>query len=396
MPGVAFVRKHFLPFASPSIGEEEIAEVVETLRGGWLTTGPRTRRFEEQLAEYVGASFAVAVNSCTAALHLALESIGTAPGDEVITTPMTFAATGEVIRYLGATPVFVDIDPVTMNLDPTLVVPALNRCKHPRAILPVHIAGLASEMDAITTIAASHGVRIVEDAAHTLPTKHNGRMIGSIGDVSCFSFYSTKTMTTGEGGMATTNDADLAERMRIMSLHGISKDAWKRYTAQGSWYYEILAPGYKYNMPDIMAALGLVQLRRVEEMYQRRADIARQYTEAFAKLNDFVETPPDATGNSQHAWHLYIIKLHLDKLSIDRDAFIEEMKQRNIGCSVHFIPLHLHPYYREQFGFAPADFPNAYSVYKRIVSLPIYPKMTDDDVNDVIAAVTDICRTHTK
>ncbi|GAB4319729.1 MAG: UDP-4-amino-4,6-dideoxy-N-acetyl-beta-L-altrosami ne transaminase [Candidatus Zixiibacteriota bacterium] len=390
------MRKHFLPFASPSIGEEEIAEVVETLRGGWLTTGPRAKRFEEQFAEYVGATFAVAVNSCTAALHLALESIGVGAGDEIITTPMTFAATGEVIRYLGATPVFVDVDPATMNIDSSLISEALSRCRNPRAVLPVHIAGLPSDLDAIIEIARRYDLRVIEDAAHALPTRYKGRMIGSIGDVTCFSFYSTKTLTTGEGGMATTNDAGLADRMRIMSLHGISKDAWKRYTAQGSWYYEILAPGYKYNMPDIMAALGLVQLRRVDEMHKRRTEIARQYSHAFAELGDCLDVPPDADTGGQHAWHLYIIKLRLDRLSIDRDGFIEEMKRHNIGCSVHFIPLHMHPYYRDAYGFKPDDFPHAHAVYKRIVSLPIYPGMTDDDVADVVGAVADICRRHAK
>lgn len=394
MPGTVSVRKQYLPFAAPTIGEEEIAEVVETLRGGWLTTGPRARRFEEEFASYVGARHAVAVNSCTAALHLALEAAGVGPGDEVITTPMTFAATGEVIRYLGAKAAFVDIDPITMNIDAEAIPDVLSNCRNPKAILPVHIAGLASDMDVIMQIAASQDLRVIEDAAHTLPTRYKGRMIGSFGDITCFSFYSTKTLTTGEGGMATTDNEEFAERMRVMSLHGISKDAWKRYTVAGSWYYEILAPGFKYNMPDIMAALGLVQLRRVEEFHRRRSAIAARYTTAFCELGDQLETPADAPSDGQHAWHLYVLKLRLDRLTIDRDVFIEEMKKRNIGCSVHFIPLHLHPYYEKTFGYTPGDFPRALATYKRIVSLPIYPKMTDDDVEDVIAAVSDICRSH--
>jgi len=288
----------------------------------------------------------------------------------------------------------VDIDPVTLNIDAEAIPDVLSSCRNPKAILPVHIAGLASDMDVVTRIAALQDLRVIEDAAHALPTRNKGRMIGSLSDVTCFSFYSTKTLTTGEGGMATTDNDEFAERMRVMSLHGISKDAWKRYTASGTWYYEILAPGFKYNMPDILAALGLVQLRRVEEFHRRRVEIAQQYTQAFVELGEQLELPPDAPEGGQHAWHLYVLRLRLDRLTIDRDAFIEEMKKRNIGCSVHFIPLHLHPYYQETYGFAPDDFPRAHATYKRIVSLPIYPKMTDEDVADVIAAVTDICRQH--
>jgi len=388
------VRSEFLPFSSPNIGEAEIAEVVETLRGGWLTTGPKTRRFEEAFASYVGSRHAVAVNSCTAALHLALEAIGVREGDEVMTSPMTFAATGEVIRYLGGIPVFVDIDPVTMNIDASRIEGVLKRCKRPKAILPVHIAGLACEMDRVVSVAASHDLRVVEDAAHTLPTKYKGRTIGTIGDVTCFSFYSTKTITTGEGGMATTDDDRLAERMRIMSLHGISRDAWNRYTEAGSWYYEILAPGFKYNMSDVMSAIGLAQLRRAGEFHRRRQAIAGRYNDALSSLSEFLETPPDAPPDSLHAWHLYIIKLKLDRLTIDRRAFVEEMKRRNIGCSVHFIPLHIHPYYRDTFGYKPEDFPNAFQTYQRIISLPLYPKMTEADVGSVIGGLTEICQRH--
>jgi len=388
------MRDFFLPFSSPTIGDEEIAEVVDTLQSGWLTTGPKVRRFEEQFAAYVGCRHAVAVNSCTAALHLALEAIGVRPGDEVITTPMTFAATGEVIHYLGAKPVFADIDPVTMNLDVSLLEGVIQRCSHPKAVLPVHMAGLACDMDPIMSVAAAHGLRIIEDAAHTFPTLYKGRMVGTIGDVTCFSFYSTKTITTGEGGMATTEDDALAERMRVMSLHGISKNAWTRYMASGNWYYEILAPGFKYNMTDLAASLGIAQLRKADQFHQRRLAIAQRYTAALGRLSDFIEVPPDAPPGGMHSWHLYIIKLKLDRLAIDRDRFIEELKGAKIGASVHFIPLHIHPYYRETYGYRPADFPHAFETYHRTVSLPLYPKMTDADVDSVIDAVSSICQEH--
>jgi dTDP-4-amino-4,6-dideoxygalactose transaminase len=390
------MRSEFLPFASPNIGEAEIAEVVETLRGGWLTTGPRTRRFEDAFASCIGSRHAIAVNSCTAALHLALEAAGVTEGDEVITSPMTFAATGEVIRYLGAKPVFVDIDPATMNIDAGLIDDTLTRCHRAKAIIPVHIGGLACEMDRIMSIAASHDLRVVEDAAHTLPTKYKGRTIGTIGDVTCFSFYSTKSITTGEGGMAATDDDRLADRMRVMSLHGISHDAWNRYSEAGSWYYEILAPGFKYNMSDLTAALGLVQLQRVGEFHRKRQAIAARYNEALASLNDYIELPADAQEGGVHSWHLYVIKLKLDNLTIDRRAFAEELKRHNIGCSVHFIPLHIHPYYRDTYGYKPEDFPHAFQTYQRIISLPLYPKMTGGDVDSVIDAITAICRQYGK
>lgn len=388
------MREFFLPFASPMIGDEEIAEVLDTLQSGWLTTGPKVRRFEEEFAGYVGCRHAVAVNSCTAALHLALEAVGVGRDDDVITTPMTFAATGEVIQYLGAKPVFVDIDPVTMNLDVARLEEVVGRCSRPKVILPVHMAGLACDMDPILACARTHGLRVLEDAAHTLPTRYKGRMIGTIGDVTCFSFYSTKTITTGEGGMVATDDDALAERIRVMSLHGISKNAWTRYMVSGSWSYEILAPGFKYNMTDLAASLGIAQLKRADQFRERRQTIARRYTEAFSRLSAYLETPPDAPPDGLHSWHLYIIKLNPGRLRIDRAAFIEELKGANIGASVHFIPLHLHPYYRDTFGYRPEDFPQAYATFQRIVSLPLYPKMSDDDVDSVIEAVTTICQTH--
>jgi perosamine synthetase len=390
------VRATFLPFAAPFIGEEEIAEVMDTLRSGWLTSGPKVKRFEEEFAARVGAKHAVAVNSCTAALHLALEAVGVGEGDEVLTTPMTFAATGEVIRYLGATPVLVDIDPVSMNMSPHKFAEAAQKAWRAKAVIPVHIGGLMCELNPIIATANQHGMAVIEDAAHTFPSTYKGRMVGTLSDVTCFSFYSTKTITTGEGGMATTENEGIADRIRMMSLHGISKNAWTRYTAAGSWKYDILFPGFKYNMPDMAAALGLAQLKKADTFHARRTEIAKRYNDGFGALRDFVEVPPDAPPGDLHSWHLYILRLHSDHLRIGRDEFIEELKRANIGVSVHFIPLHLHPYYRDTYGYAPDDFPNAYQSYLRSISLPIYPKMTDDDVESVIAAVTAICRAHAK
>lgn len=390
------VRTTFLPFAAPSIGEEEIAEVLDTLRSGWLTTGPKVKRFEEEFAARVGAKYAVAVNSCTAALHLALEAVGVGEGDEVLTTPMTFAATGEVIRYLGATPILVDIDAVTMNIDPQKLADSAKKAWRAKAVIPVHIGGLMCDMDPIMATAREHGLAVIEDAAHTFPSTYKGGMVGTISNITCFSFYSTKTITTGEGGMATTEDEALADRMRMMSLHGISKNAWTRYTAAGSWKYDILFPGFKYNMPDIAAALGLAQLKKADAFHARRAAIAKRYSDAFGHLHEFLEPPPDAPDGDLHSWHLYVIRLRTDSLRIGRDEFIEALKKANVGVSVHFIPLHLHPYYQETYGYAPDDFPIAYQSYQRSISLPIYPKMTDDDVLSVIDSVTAICRAHAK
>ena len=377
-------RKTFLPFAVPSIGDEEIADVVSCLRSGWLTTGIRARQFEEAFASYVGGSHAVAVNSCTAALHLALESVGVAQGDEVITTPMTFGATAAVIEHLKARPVFVDCDPLTFNINARAVEQSVTR--KTKAVIPVHFAGQACDMDTISEIAGKNNFRVIEDAAHAVPTTYKGRMIGSIGDVTCFSFYATKNITTGEGGMAVTHNPDYAERMRLMSLHGMSRDAWKRYTQDGSWSYDILAPGYKYNMTDIAAAVGINQLAKCQSFYERRMRIAAMYHEAFSAIPEI--SPPFAGTHGQHAWHLFVILLNLEMLKIGRDEFIRELLASNIGVSVHFIPLHLHPYYALRYGYKPEDFPNAYQAFKRMISLPIYPRMTDADVHDVIEAVT--------
>lgn len=377
------LRSEFLPYHRPSIGEAEIAAVVETLKSGWLTTGPKTREFETAFAATIGAPHAVAVNSCTAGLHLALEAIGVGPGDEVIVPTMTFAATAEVVTYLGATPVIVDVQRDTYNIDPAAIRAALT--PRTRAVIPVHYAGQACDMEEIAEVARQAGIRVIEDAAHALPSSYRGTPVGRISDITCFSFYATKTLTTGEGGMITTGDPALAERMRMMSLHGISKDAWKRYTAEGSWYYEILHPGFKYNLTDMASALGLEQLRRQTEFRDRRAAIAARYADAFSDLDGIstLATRPDR----EHAWHLFVIEVDERKLHIGRNAFIDALRAENIGTSVHFIPLHVHPYYRDRFGFAPEDRPNAYAAYQRMLSLPLYPAMTDGDVEDVITSV---------
>lgn len=383
------MRTSFLPFALPDVDEAELLEITEAINSGWVTTGPKTKLFEERFAKAVGARHAVAVNSCTAALHLALEAIGLNRGDEVITTPYTFAATAEVIRYFDAVPVFVDVEARSLNIDSSEVEDAIT--PRTRAILPVHIGGLPAEMDTIHDIAGRHGLAVIEDAAHAFPTRYKGRLIGGLSTATCFSFYATKTITTGEGGMICTNDGKIAERCRIMSLHGISRDAWKRYTAEGNWYYEIVAPGFKYNMTDIASAMGLAQLDKAERMHRRRIWIAEQYNKAFEKYSQ-LELPADR-ADCTHAWHLYTIRLNLDQISISRDAFIEELKRRNIGVSVHFIPLHIHPYYQATYGYKPGDFPVAQREYSRAISLPIYSRMKEDDVTDVIDAVRSILNT---
>lgn len=380
------MRDAFLPFALPDLDGSELVEIQDALASGWVTTGPKVRQFEAAFAQAVGAKHAVAVNSCTAAMHLALEAIGLQRGDEVITTPYTFAATAEVVRYFEARPVLVDVDPETLNIRADLVEQAITPAT--RAILPVHFAGLPADMDAILEVARRHDLPVIEDAAHAFPVAYRGRPIGSIGTATAFSFYATKTITTGEGGMLTTDDDRIAERCRIMALHGISKDAWKRYTAEGSWFYEIVAPGYKYNMTDIAAGMGLAQLRRADAMRERRATIARRYHEAFRDVPE-LQLPAERDDRG-HSWHLYPLRLHLGRLQIDRAQFIAELKRRNIGASVHFIPLHLHPYYRETYGYRPEDFPVAYEQYSREVSLPIYSRMSDADVQDVIEAVLEM------
>jgi dTDP-4-amino-4,6-dideoxygalactose transaminase len=392
LPGRRVARETFLPFALPHITQAEIDEVVDTLRSGWLTTGLKTKRFEREFANCVEAPYAIAVNSATAAMHLALDVLGIHEGDEVIVPVYTFTATAEVVVYCRARPVFVDVDPVTCNLDPVELEKHIT--PRTRAIMVVHIAGLPAEMDIIMDIAQAHGIPVVEDAAHAFPAAYKGRMIGSIGHLTAFSFYVTKTLATGEGGMLTTSNPEYARRAAVMSLHGISHDAWKRYRTGGSWYYEVVEAGFKYNMTDISASLGLHQLARSSWLLQRRQEIATRYTEAFAMLPE-IETPP-LPGYVTHAWHLYMLRLHLERLSITREAFIQELTRAQIGSSVHFIPLHLHPFYRDTYHLSPEDFPAALGIYQREISLPMYPGMSDDDVDDVIATVEQIIETHKK
>ena len=378
----------FLPFALPDIGEEEINEVLDSLRSGWLTTGPKTKRFEEDFATFAcrGAE-AIAVNSATAGLHLALEAVGISPGDEVITTPYTFTATAEVVRYLGADPVFVDIDPLTFNIDASKIEAAIT--PRTKAIIPVHFAGLACDMKTILSLAKRHGLKVVEDAAHALPTSCAGRLIGSLAsDATVYSFYATKTITTGEGGMIVTRDPELAKRCRTMRLHGISRDAFDRYTStKPSWHYEVVAPGCKYNMTDLAASLGIHQLKKAWSFQEKREYMATRYDEAFSNLP--VILPPKAPTGDMHAWHLYVIRL-TNAASVTRDRFIELMAEKGVGCSVHFIPLHLHPYWRDRYNLKPEDFPNALEVYEGAVSLPLFTKMNDEDQHKVVAAVRDI------
>ena len=376
----------FLPFAVPDITVAERDAVMAALESGWVTTGPRAKQFEAEFASRVGARHGIAVNSCTAAMHLALEAVGVQPGDEVVVPTITFAATAEVVRYLGAKPVLVDVRAADHTIDPAVIGSAIT--PRTKVVMPVHYAGKACDMGPILDLCRSRGLTVVEDAADSFPTRWNGRMVGALGDVTCFSFYATKTITTGEGGMIATGRDDWAERMRIMSLHGISKDAWKRYTAEGSWYYEIVAPGYKYNLTDVAAAMGLAQLARADQMLTRRREIAKQYTAAFSECDAIELLEPGPFED--HAWHLFVIKLRRGAAGIGRDRLIEELKSRGIGTSVHFIPLHVHPYYRETYGYRPEDLPVALDCYQRSVSLPIYSKMTDGDAGRVIDSVLDL------
>jgi len=379
-------ERPFLPFALPDIGDEEIAEVVDTLKSGWVTTGPKAARFEADFSAFLGDAglHSIAVNSATAGLHLALEGLGIGPGDEVITTTHTFTATAEVVRYLGADVRLVDIDPATMNIDPQAVEAAITPAT--RAIVPVHYAGLAADMPALLDIAHRHGLKVVEDAAHALPTTCGGQMVGTLGsDATVFSFYANKTITTGEGGMLVTRDPALAKRARVMRLHGMNRDAFDRYTAKvPSWYYEVVAPGFKYNLTDIAAALGLQQLKKARAFQQRREHIAAKYDAAFADLPLLL--PPKPRPGDQHAWHLYVLRL-ADGVGIERDRLIERLFDTGIGCSVHYIPLHLHPYWRERYALRPQQFPQSQKAYERMFSLPLYTRMDDGDVQRVADAV---------
>jgi dTDP-4-amino-4,6-dideoxygalactose transaminase len=382
------VHNPFLPFCLPEVGEEEIAEVADSLRSGWLTTGPKTKRFEEDFASYMGSDVeALAVNSATAGLHLSLEAAGIGPGDEVVTTSYTFTATAEVIRYLGANPVFVDVRAGTLNIDPSAIEAAIT--PRTKAIVPVHFAGLACEMKQIMQLAKRYRLKVIEDAAHALPATSGGRLIGTLeSDATVFSFYATKTLATGEGGMIVTRDPELAQRCRVMRLHGIDRDAFDRYTSEiPAWFYSVVAPGFKYNMTDVAAAIGIHQLLKLDRFLRRREELAQRYDEGLRDL--CVRLPPHAPPDEVHAWHLYVIRLN-DDAPVSRDDFVDQMAVAGIGTSVHFIPLHLHPYWRDTYALRPEQFPNATRAFKQVVSLPLYTRMTDADQDRVIRATHSI------
>ncbi|HEU4588120.1 MAG TPA: DegT/DnrJ/EryC1/StrS family aminotransferase, partial [Gemmatimonadales bacterium] len=382
-------RAEFLGFSPPTVGESEIEEVADAMRSGWLSTGPRVKEFEEAFAARVGAPAAVALNSCTAGLHTALIALGIGPGDEVITTPMTFASSVNVIEHVGATPTLADVEPDTLNLAPPAVDAAVT--PRTRAILAVHYAGHPAELDALRAIAEQRRLALIEDAAHALPARYKGRQIGSGDNPVAFSFYATKNLTTGEGGMLTAAP-DVVARARVTSLHGMSRDAWRRYAQGGTWFYEVLEPGFKYNMTDLQAAMGLVQLRRLDAFQQRRRTVVAAYNAGFGDepaLRLPVERP-----EVEHAWHLYVLRLEPAALRIGRDQFIAELAARNIGTSVHFIPVHLHPFYRRKYGFQPDAYPVALANYECLITLPLHPGLSDRDVADVIDAVRDVARTY--
>lgn len=402
-----------VPFFKPDLGEDEIEEVVATLRSGWLTSGPRVRRFEEEFAAALGARHAVAVNSCTAALHLAVEALGLAAGQVVLVPTMTFAATAAVVCYRGAAPLLVDCDPATGNLDLEDAARQLARLRAGRlpapfrkemavvGIVPVHVGGLLMDGEAVQDFARRHGLWVIEDAAHAFPAAWRRgpdtpwqRCGEGTAAVSCFSFYANKTITTGEGGMAVTGDRALADRIRMMSLHGLSHDAWGRYNGGGSWDYQIVAPGYKYNLPDVAAAIGLHQLARAAEMRRRREVIAARYTEALAEVPE-IETPP-ADRNRIPSWHLYPLRLRTERLAVSRNAFKEELRQEGVCTSVHWRPLHLHPYYRETYGWRAEDLPAATALWERLLSLPIFSRMEEDQVEYVIEKVKSVCARHAR
>lgn len=379
------MRDRFLSFSLPLVGDEEIEEVISALRSGWLTAGPKTRQFESEFTAAFGAPAALALNSCTAGLHVALKVLNIGPGDEVITTPLTFAASVNVIEHVGAKPVLVDVEPDTLNIQPDAVARAVTPAT--KAVIAVHYAGHPVELNAIKSITDEYELHLIEDAAHAVGAEFEGRPIGSGSNLTAFSFYATKNLTTGEGGML-TGDPELLNRARVVSLHGMNREAWSRYAAGGKWAYDIVEPGYKYNMTDIQAALGLQQLRRFDRMQARRQEIVQAYNAAFCSQPAFLI--PITRSHVTNAHHLYVLRLRPSELSIDRDQFIQELTARNIGSSVHFIPIHMHSYYRNRYGWQPDDFPVAHAAFRNMISLPLSPAMSDQDVSDVIDAVLDI------
>jgi len=377
------VRDDFLPFALPSIGDGEISEVVETLRSGWLTVGPRTKKFEQSVADYVGVPRAAALSSCTAGLHLGMIALGVGPGDEVILPTLNFVAGPNCAVHLGAKPVLVDVDPVTLNVTPEAVGAAITG--RTKVVVPVHFGGRPCDIDAILEVARGHDVKVLGDAAHAMGADYGGRRVGSVADATSFSFYVTKGITTGEGGCLTSQDPELVEHIGTMSLHGMSSGAWNRYSERGSWFYEVHEPGYKYNMGDVQAALGLRQMDRVEDFRSRRAEIAGIYGRELRATPGVAVPPP--SGDATHAWHLYPVTLDPDALSIDRDTFIRCLQDEGIGTSVHFIPVHYHAFYQKHLSHDRGSFPVTEAFFERAVSLPIYPSMTDDDARDVVEAI---------
>jgi len=375
-----------IPFHRADLGDEEIRAVSEVIRSGWLTMGAKTFEFERQFARYIGASHAVAVSSCTAALHLALETVGVRRDDEVLVPTTTFTATAEVVTYLGAKPVLVDVDPLTLNADPLDIERKIT--DRTKAIIPVHFAGMPCDMTEILELAAQHELHVIEDAAHSLPASYKGKRIGTVSELTAFSFYATKTLTSGYGGMITTENPQYADRLQVMRLHGIARDAWKRYSAEGSWFYEVLENGFKYNLTDLQAALGVVQLEKCDAMYMARLRIAQRYSSAFQSIESL--QIPLVPPERESSWHLYVLRLNLDQLRIDRNQFIRELTDRGIGTSVHFIPLHLQPVYRRDYQYKLGDLPVAEREYQRSLSLPIYPGMREDEVEQVIWAVMDV------
>jgi len=382
------VKKQIIPFHFADVGELEAQAAADVVRSGWLTMGPRTIEFEQKFASYVGAKHAIGVNSCTAALHLALDAIGLKQGDEVLVPTTTFTSTAEVVAYFKAKPVLVDVEAESLCMDPADAGRRITA--QTRAVIPVHYAGQPCDMDAIQDMAKSHGLHVIEDAAHSLPASYHGVRIGAISELTAFSFYATKTLTTGEGGMITTDNDDMATRIRMMRLHGIARDAWKRYSAEGSWYYEVLDSGLKYNLTDIQSAIGIVQLAKCDSMNTARGKIAARYSKEFSRERAL--QVPTVADDRTSAWHLYVLRLNLEEISINRAEMIEKLKEKGIGTSVHFIPLHMHPYYQKTYGYRAEEFPVASKQYERYISLPIFPGMTSSQVDYVIESVINIVK----
>ena len=374
-----------VPFHRAPLGEEEVEAVADVIRSGWITMGPKTFEFEKEFASYIGVEHSIAVSTGTAALHLSLEAAGVQAGDEVLIPTTTFTATGEAVTYVGARPVLVDIDPITMNIDP--LDAAQRVTPRTKAIIPVHLAGQPCDMREIQELAEKHHLRVIEDAAHALPSGYGEKRIGQISEFTCFSFYATKTLTTGEGGMVTTTSSAAADRIRLMRLHGIERDAWKRYRGDGSWFYEVLEAGFKYNLTDLQSAIGRVQLSKCDAMTLAREAIAKRYTAAFSQFEELVT--PSIRSDRNTSWHLYILRIIVSQMNTDRDGFIQILQRRGVACSVHFIPLHLQPYYQRAYGYKAGDFPHAEQEYHACLSLPIFPGMTDEEIKHVIRAVKD-------